>query len=32
MNEYKYMFKKLYTQTLFSRIYKYKNKLIKKGS
>jgi serine/threonine protein kinase len=30
MNEYKYMFKKLYTQTLFSRIYKYKNKLIKK--
>ena len=30
MNRYKYMFKKLYDQTLTSRLYKYENKMIKK--
>ena len=28
-NRYKYMFKELFTQTHFSKIYKYKNKIIK---
>ena len=32
INRYKYMFKELFTQTYFSKIYKYKNKIIKRTS
>tara|TARA_B100000575_G_C23089280_1_gene627941 strand:+ start:252 stop:965 length:714 start_codon:yes stop_codon:yes gene_type:complete len=32
LNRYKYRFKELFTQTYFSKIYKYKNKIIKKTS